>query len=379
MKCVLAQSDFSKALKRIVKVISQRPTHPILVCVKLTALDGKLSVEASDLETYELRMIDAVVDQEGSICIPAKQLSDLVAKLESGQALDLHTEEYNLSISTQLGDFSIAGFPVSDWPEMHFEENNISPSASQPVPFPRVNSLISGAVSKDPGVLDGVNIRWDSSGLSFAATDGHRLHAITLETDSSPEETVSETIPYIAIKQLQQENESSDISMFLGGGLVRFEHKLGFISSRTRAMPYPDWPQLIPEPAKYVMSISLERLALMRAVERNLVIAVDAANFLNLRFVPGADGVGPSLSLHSYHAQGSATEKVPCESKEADPDFSVNLNSKYLLDALDAIQGDNVLIHSLANCAVAPLTLTSVDECSSVVLMPMVVNNKKPE
>lgn len=70
--------EFSVALGRVLQVIKTRTTIPILTCVKLSSLGGKLHVTASDLDVFASANCPCTEDEPGiACCVSADMIKQL--------------------------------------------------------------------------------------------------------------------------------------------------------------------------------------------------------------------------------------------------------------------------------------------------------------
>jgi DNA polymerase III sliding clamp (beta) subunit (PCNA family) len=82
----LDTANFKKAFDRVAQIAGHRTTLPILNCIRMGAVEGKLQLMATDLEVYAT----ATVDCEGALatmCVPAAPIKGLLA--QSGKEITL--------------------------------------------------------------------------------------------------------------------------------------------------------------------------------------------------------------------------------------------------------------------------------------------------
>jgi DNA polymerase III subunit beta len=87
MKFVCTQHDLNINLALVSRAVSTRPTHPVLANIKLEATSNPdlIRLTGFDLSLGIQTSLMAQVDEEGTLTLPAKLLSDIVAKLPSGE------------------------------------------------------------------------------------------------------------------------------------------------------------------------------------------------------------------------------------------------------------------------------------------------------
>ena len=81
MKLTIERAVLLKALSHVQSVVERRNTIPILSNLKLEAGDGKLSLNATDMDLDIIDQVDAEVSTLGATTAPAQTLYEIVRKL----------------------------------------------------------------------------------------------------------------------------------------------------------------------------------------------------------------------------------------------------------------------------------------------------------
>src|SRR6185312_11805468 len=84
MELELKRADLMKSLAIASEVAPPKSPIPILKCVRMTAADGRLVIDASDNIVSCSLASEARVDRPGCVAVPAAQLSDLVRAMPDG-------------------------------------------------------------------------------------------------------------------------------------------------------------------------------------------------------------------------------------------------------------------------------------------------------
>ena len=90
MKITIERSELIKSLGHVQSVVERRNTIPILSNVKIEAAEGRLTLNATDMD---LDMVDSVgvnVETPGAITVSAHTLYDIVRKLPEGSQVELN-------------------------------------------------------------------------------------------------------------------------------------------------------------------------------------------------------------------------------------------------------------------------------------------------
>ena len=114
---IVAVADLTAALTAACRVLpSKRSTVPVLEHVKLSAVDGGMRVEATDLDRYATAFVPGAVDRSFAVLVPGKLLLDTCKKAdaehvaidsagEAGISLDFGGVRITLQPKAELADF----------------------------------------------------------------------------------------------------------------------------------------------------------------------------------------------------------------------------------------------------------------------------------
>ncbi len=89
MHISVEKAPFLKVLGHGQSVVEKKTTVPIISTVLLHAVDGQLSVTATDMDMALIERIPVEVKVAGSVCVSASLLHDIVKKLNDKKVIDL--------------------------------------------------------------------------------------------------------------------------------------------------------------------------------------------------------------------------------------------------------------------------------------------------
>src|SRR5690625_1730676 len=91
MKFNVSSSELNQGLSAVIGAVPTKATLPILETVLFESEEGRLKLTATDLEISIIEYIDADIEEEGAVAIPAKgwlealrELPDLPVCVEMG-------------------------------------------------------------------------------------------------------------------------------------------------------------------------------------------------------------------------------------------------------------------------------------------------------
>ncbi len=379
MKLVCSQSELSASLQLVSRAVAARPTHPVLANVLLTADagTGRLSLTGFDLSLGIQTSIAAEVEASGAITLPARLFGEIVARLSADSPITLHCAEggEQVELTSISGAYQMRGMPAEDFPDLPLVQTG------QPIRL-EAEALVKGlratlfASSSDEAkqLLTGVHLRLSGHGLECAATDGHRLAVLRLshgaqvgEPDSDDQEPFAVTVPARSLRELERllsgRPSVDPLSLFCDRGQVVFLWSDQVLTSRSLDGTYPNYSQLIPE--SFSRSISVDRRALVAALERVAVLADQHNNVVKLTTEAGSGQLQVQADAQDV---GRGSEALAAE-VQGDP-IQIAFNVRYLLDGLKVMASDQVVLH--CNAPTTPAVLRPLDEADfTYLVMPV--------
>jgi DNA polymerase III subunit beta len=370
MEVTISQTELKKALDSVIRAVPSRPTHPILANVLMECKDNTVYLAGFDLTLGIKTHLKADIEDEGTITLPAKLLSDIVAKLPDGDiniSCDDDEENPMVKIVSGSGKFHIRGVASDEYPELP----SIPPATTLDYDLP-IDNLKQGisntafATSTDDAkqVLTGIHISQNVDRLEFASTDGHRLSVIkTYKEDESFEDEFKITVPSRTLKEVERLLiDAEKVSMMVDNTLIVFEMGNTTIVSRSLDGEYPKYHQLIP--TNFERSFVADRKAILDALDRVSVFTDQKNNMIKFSLVPNEDLV---ISVEAKEL-GNAQSEVPVEMTGEALDIGFNL--KYLSEGLRTMNCKEVKFQ--INGATQPVILTPLSGLAmTYLIMPV--------
>ncbi len=333
MKLQVTQENLNKALGIVARVASTRGTLPVLANVLIKTVNNRLSLSATNLDIAITQFVGAKVEETGMITVPARLMQDFVSSLPSG-TIDLRLDDYRLHIATDQYQSVINGVSAEEFPVMPAIEGGSSWSIAGPALKKSLQQVIMAA-SNDQArpVLTGVFIHSTEGKLYLAATDSYRLAEKCLG-DSGDE--VSLLVPVSAMQDVARivNDFEGDVQITSDEQQVLF--RVGDIELVARLIEgkYPPYRRLIPE--SFATTATLKRADFLNVTKVSSLFARESAGSITLHI----DETTQELSIRSIASQ--LGENTATASAKVTGSGDITLNSRYLLDALHALSGDEV-------------------------------------
>ncbi|KAA1039516.1 DNA polymerase III subunit beta [Macrococcus equipercicus] len=347
MKFTIQRDYFITQLNDTLKAISPRTTLPILTGIKIDATDNKLLLTGSDSEvSIEITIPSEVnheeivtIEEKGSIVLPGRFFVDIIKKLPAAAVTIETNHQFQAKITSGQSEFNVSGLDPDQYPLLP----QVSEEDAMTLPINVLKNIIrqtnfAVSTSETRPVLTGVNWLIKDGELSCTATDSHRLALRRLKLENSLD-NINAIIPGKALSELNKiiSDEDETIDIFFASNQVLF--KVGHVNFISRLLEgnYPDTSRLFPD--SYETSLALHNGDFFHAIDRASLLAREGGNNV---IKLSADPQHVELSSTSPEI-GTVKEGVATSAFEGQG-LKISFNSKYMMDALKAIDNDEVSI-----------------------------------
>src|SRR4051812_19017618 len=362
MEVALDRDAFLKGLQMVQNIVEPRQTLPILANVLLESDGETIRLTATDLEVGARVTVPARVAAKGAITISARKLAEIVKELPAS-TLTLKVGE-NAAVSLRCGgvSYKLIGLAPDDFPPVV----PASPAAWLTLDAKALREMLthtSFAVSHDETryALNGVLFVIQPKEMRVVATDGHRLAIATrgLAQTATP---VTGIVPRKAVSEIQRAlGAGEEVQLAITENQFVLQMPNFVMTARLIEGQFPNYEAVIPKnhPGKLVIS----RAALTAALRRVSVMAEERNKPVKMTLAPAALRV-----TASSQDMGEAEETMDID--YAGEEVSIGFNSRYLLDAIGAVEHEQIVLEF--KDALSPGIIRSAsDEGYCCVIMPM--------
>lgn len=378
MKFTILQQDLLPVVQAVARSVGVRANLPVLANVLIQTESGKLKFSATNLEVGVIKVINAQIEEEGEITVPAKTLLEVVASLV-GAEITVETTGEQLRLSTIGGNASksfkatLNGISAMEFPSIPLSSEQSLKISSKVLQ--RSLPQITFAAASDEGrpVLTGILTEIKDGSLQLVATDGFRLAHVKhpfegdLKQDFKvliPRRTFEEIVRLIA-EDLGAEDEPIELSTSENQNQVVFKIGNTQLSSRLIEGQFPSWEKIVP--TKYENRTIVDRQELIKAVKLASVFAKDASSVIKVE-----TGAESGLKLSS-ETRELGEQQTQIEAQVEGGEIVIAFNSRYLIEALSAAPTTQVAIEFSGN--LSPVLIKPIGEVGlEYVVMPIRLN-----
>lgn len=337
MKIKVTQDKLSKALNAVSRIAIGKVTLPILNNVLIRVDNKKVSLITTNLDMAVVDFLPVSESEDGVVTVPAKLLAEFVSNLPKGENITIESSDTKITISTDKYSSTINGALADDFPELpEIDEKKAVIFKVGIDEFKTGINQVTIASSNDltRPALTGVYFNTYDNILAIAATDGYRLAEKKLV--DKVESEVTAIVPTNSLQEVLRSinDDVEEIEISFNEDLVRFRLGEVEIISKLIDASFPDYRQLIPKESNIKATLNCDEL-----------IRVTKLAALFARSVGGSI-ICETKSPDTFSVKSIANEFGENDSRietKITKDGKINLNSRFLIDALNAMEERDII------------------------------------
>jgi len=335
MKFNVSSSDLNAGLSAVIGAVPTKATLPILETILFESEDGRLKLTATDLEISIVEYIEAEIEEEGAVAIPAKRLQETLRQLPNIPVFFTIDDKHNVKFSTDKGKYKLVGEDFDDFPEI--------PAMAEGVQLSTDTNLITNAIQRTmfavstddlrPAMM-GVYFDIGPSGSKFVATDGHRLVRF-VNSNLTSDSPLNFIVPEKALNLVTKALDGADCGLTISNDHVQFKSGNTIIITRLINEQYPNYESVIPRENDKVLRI--EKSQMLSTVRRVSVFSSTTTRQIRLQLT--SDKL--TIRAEDLDMSSEAKETISCEYDSGE--MEIGFNAKYLADILNNVDGEEAI------------------------------------
>lgn len=338
----ISSTKLLKQLQILSGVLHNNPTLPILDNFLFELKKGAITITASDLETTMKTTVEANCNDEALVAIPAKLLLDTI-KTFSNQPLTFNiSDDFSIELASENGKYKLNGFNGEEFPATPTLEDTSSVSISSDVLSRAISKTLFATGNDDlRPVMNGVYFDFKEDGLTFVATDAHKLVRYT-RTDvkaSGNSSFITPKKPLNLLKNVLSSTES-DVEVIYNDVNARFKFDHIELISRLIDGKYPNYEAVIPKENPNKLTIGKD--SLLSSIKRVSIFASKTTHQVKLKMN------GNELTVAAEDKEFANEAKETLSAAYEGEDMEIGFNSKFISEMLGNVESDEVLIEMSA-------------------------------
>ena len=375
MQLSCLQENLSRGLSVVQRAVATRTTLPITQNVLLSTDNSRLKLAATNLEIAISTWIGAQVEEEGSITIPARLLTEFVNSLPV-ERIDIAMNPQPLGLDLECARFEahINGRDADDFPPIPTVESGVIGKISSSVLKDAITHVAFAAATEESRpVLTGIKVDLKGDSFTFVAADGFRLAVYEGKLAEAVSEDVSFIMPARAFQEVNRLIGTDDTTIEFtvtpskSQALFRLDN-VELVSQLIQGA-FPNYSQLIPE--GHDTRAVVDQTAFLSATRTASIFARDGSGIVRLNVLPAENGSGGKLSISSRAEELGDNQGEIDASVEGD-ESKIAFNSKYLSEVLDVLGSGEIALETTTSSSPGVIRPVSKEGYIHVV-MPMFV------
>ncbi len=355
MKLEINQTVLLEHLNYVIRGISTKNLRPILNCIKFELNEDGLYLMSTDneisIKTFIDKMFIKKIDTLGEIVVSGRYIYDIVRKLPDETINLEEVIDSKLYITTTNSSFTLNCSNVNEFPDLELEFNKNPIILNQKAFKTIINqTAYATSASETRPVLTGINFKINDNIMECTATDSYRLAVKKVELSDKAVEKTNIIIPTKNLNELVKlmNNDEDNLEMHIFGNKVVFKFNEITMMTRLISGTYPDTSKLIPEEFELIMNIKYD----------DFYSAIDRASLLtnesDKNTIKFQSNKNEAIISSNIPEIGNVEEKVTVQ-KNNDNEIKIAFNSKFMMDAIRALESDE--INLMFNGEIKPIIL----------------------
>ncbi len=373
MKLSCLQENLNKGLGIIGRAVASRTTLPITQNVLISTDEKQLKLAATNLEIAISCWIGAKIENEGSITIPARVLTEFVASLPS-DVINLNLKHHTLELKSGRYEARINGLDAADFPPIPQVGDGFSTKVKAEDLKQAISQVAFAAATEESRpVLTGVQTEFEGNKLTMAAADGFRLAVHRTALAEPVKEKVAMIIPAKAYHELNRlmgaDDQEIEITLNAQKSQVLFKLKGIEMVSQLIQGTFPNYSQLIPQ--TYGTKARIDVAEFLRAIKMAAIFARDGSGIARVIVTPGATVEAGKITI-SARADEIGDNVGEIDALVDGEAAKIAFNARYLADVLSVVKQAQVSLEVTTPSNPGVIRPVGVDNYDHVV-MPMFV------
>jgi DNA polymerase-3 subunit beta len=378
MQLSCLQENLNRGLSVVQRAVATRTTLPITQNVLMATDNSRLKLSATNLEIAISTWVGAQVEEEGSLTVPARLLTEFVNSLPAARIdITSSAQPLNLGLSCARFEANINGQDADDFPPIPTVEEGAVGRIEAAVMRDAINRVAFAAATDDSRpVLTGIKVEMSGDSFTFAAADGFRLAVYDGKLADPIAEDISFTVPARALQEVgrlisaQSDPVEFTVTPQKSQALFRMDN-VELVSQLVQGT-FPNYRQLVPE--SYDTRVVVAHESFTQAARAASTFARDGSGIVRLNMTTSEDGAEGKLAISS-RAEELGENVGEIDAKIEGEDAKIAFNSRFLGDVLDVLGDDEVALETTTPSSPGVIKPASDPENHSYthVVMPMFV------
>lgn len=360
MKFVCSKDILNNIVNIVQKAIGYKTSLPILECIKIEAQgDGHIVFTTNSIELCIEYSEEMNVYESGSVALPSKIFGEIVRRLPDGDVnITVDPKNFITDIECGKSKFNIQGMSSNEFPPVPIVDEEYRVNLSQrelKQIIRKVFPFISQIETRKP-VLTGALFDFKIDGLNVVGTDSHRLAVIKAKSENitSEKKFVIPGITLSKISQILGDEEEAMVDIIVSDKYILFDFGNYQVYSRLLEGEFLKYEVILA--AANSIKVKADKQSIINSLERaNLIINDDLSSKTENKMPVKLNIAYNKIDISCKTVKGYVNDSVEVEHEGGD--LTIGFNCRFMLDALNSCDDDNVCMEFSAptsGCFIRP-------------------------
>jgi DNA polymerase-3 subunit beta len=375
VKLSCLQENLNWGLGIVGRAVATRTTLPITNNILLETDQSRLKLIATNLEMAVSCWIGAKIEEEGTITVPAKLLTEFINSLPKDKVdVTMAPKTKTLAVSCARYEARISGMDSKDFPPIPTVDQGINTSVDVEALRQAITQVVFAAASEESRpVLTGVDAKFDGSLLTLAAADGFRLAVYKVTLTKPVSQKIEVIVPAKTLAELNRmmadQQEPVEVTVNPNKSQILFKLKNIELVSQLIQGTFPQYEQLIPTSSGTKATVDVAEF--LRATRTAAIFARDGTGIVRLIISPGGE-LTPGKMTISARSEEIGDDQGEIDAIVQGNEAKIAFNGKYLMDVLNVLKEAQVMLETSSPSSPGVIKPVGTDNYVHVV-MPMFV------
>ncbi|MBR2525355.1 DNA polymerase III subunit beta [bacterium] len=367
MKFLVEKEKIFNGIKLVANVAAMKSLQPVLANILIeTTEDKSLRLTATDFDLTISTIVEAQIEDEGKITLPAKKLNDIVSRLADKLiTFELNSETNSVNIKCENAKFDIKGISASEFPNV-LDVNLLAENAIDIEMKPFIKAIrqasFAAANFETNNLLSGVVCDINENTLEMASTDGNRLARVREKIENIEKKSSQLIIPSKTTNEFLKMStliNDKSIKIYTDRTKLILKTENSMMISRIMEGQYPKYNQLIP--TENPKTAIVNRNKLISALELVSIMVNEKTSIVKFDFSEN------NLVLRGDTPDSGASEETLNIDYKGE-DMTIAFNYKYVIDGLKNMEENEVKIEMNTNLSPTVFRPNSEEDYISLIM-----------
>lgn len=339
MNLIFSGNDLYNSFDLVAGIVPSSAIKSILRGVKFEVTGDRLRLTATDLEVLVKCLVPAKeCTGDGSIVLPAVRVNNILREWAGNDEVIMTVEGSSCVLKSRGGHFKITGEDSGQFPDVTVTEIKDFVEVDGKIIADMVGKVIhSVSRVKARSVLSGVFVRILRDDIVMVTTDSNRMSYIRRKVHNPGGVSIEGVVSVKCLMFLQRFVSVCKGSLRVGMGesQIYFVGERGEMLSQLIDGQYPKYEDMVPKGNDRVVEVNKDEL--LSGVRMASFMTIEGYQIVKFIIKNGR------MMIVSRAADVGEAELEVAASYEG-PEFEINFNPDYVMDALKVSDSDTVVI-----------------------------------